>query len=212
MFGFIFPENFNYPYISKSITEFWHRWHMTMGGWFRDYVYIPLGGNRCKKSRWLFNIFVVWATTGLWHGAAWNFVLWGLFFGVLMILEKVFWEKHLQGFGPLRYGYTLLLIIVSFAIFNAPSLRQLGADLKAMFGGAPLWSADTAYYLKSYAVMFLIAIVGATPVCKTLWGKLSAKNQTLDAVAEPLFLAVLLFAVTASLVSGGLNPFLYFRF
>ncbi len=212
MFGFRFPENFNYPFISKSITEFWRRWHMTMGGWFRDYVYIPLGGNRCKKSRWLFNIFVVWATTGLWHGAAWNFVLWGLFFGMLMILEKVFWEKYLQGFGFLRYAYTLLLIIISFAIFNAPTMSQLGADLKAMFGGAALWSADTAYYLRSYGVMFAIAIVGATPLCKTLWGKLSARCKTLEAIAEPLCIAALLFAVTASLVSGGLNPFLYFRF
>ncbi|MBR6825374.1 MAG: MBOAT family protein [Oscillospiraceae bacterium] len=212
IFGFTFPENFNYPFISKSITEFWRRWHMTMGGWFRDYVYVPLGGNRCSKGRWLLNIFIVWATTGLWHGAAWSFVLWGLFFGILLIVEKVFLGEVLKKIGFLRYIYMLILIPVSFAIFNASSIKGLITDLGGMFGAAPLWSADTGYYLREYAVVFVLAILGSTPLCKNLWGKVSARCKTLDAIAEPVVILVLLTAVTASLVSGSLNPFLYFRF
>ena len=212
IFGFRFPENFNYPFISKSISEFWRRWHMTMGGWFRDYVYIPLGGNRCSKGRWLFNTAVVWAVTGLWHGASWNFVLWGLYFGVLMILEKVFLSKYLKKLGALRHVYTMFLILISMVIFNASDLPGVWRDLQGLFGGAPLWTKDTGYYLQNYAMVFLFAIIGCTPLCKTLWAKVSSRYSKLDAVAEPVYLTLLLVAVTACLISGSLNPFLYFRF
>ena len=212
IFGFSFPENFDYPFVSKSITEFWRRWHMTMGGWFRDYLYIPLGGNRCSKGRWFLNIFIVWAATGLWHGAAWNFVLWGLVFGVLLVLEKLFLGKILNRMGGLRHVYVMVIILLSFVLFNASSMSQLGTDLKGLFGGAPLWSADTGYYLKNYAVVFILAIIGSTPLCKTLCTRISGRCPRFAAVAEPLIIIVLLIAVTASLVSGSLNPFLYFRF
>ena len=212
IFGFRFPENFNYPFISKSIAEFWRRWHMTMGGWFRDYVYIPLGGNRCSKARWLFNTAVVWAVTGLWHGASWNFVLWGLYFGVLMIVEKVFLSKVLKKLGVLRHVYTVFLVLISMVIFNASNLPAVWKDLQGLFGAAPLWTKDTGYYLQNYAMVFLFAIIGCTPLCKNLWTKVSSRYSKLDAVAEPVYLTLLLVAVTACLISGSLNPFLYFRF
>ncbi len=212
IFGFSFPENFDYPFISKSITEFWRRWHMTMGGWFRDYLYIPLGGNRCSKSRWFLNIFIVWAATGLWHGAAWNFVLWGLVFGVLLVLEKLFLGKLLKRIGGLRHLYVMVIVLLSFVLFNASSMSHLGADFKGLFGGAPLWSGDTGYYLRNYAVVFVLAVIGSTPLCKKLCTGISHRCPKLAAVGEPLIIVVLLIAVTASLVSGSLNPFLYFRF
>ncbi|MBR4308789.1 MAG: MBOAT family protein [Oscillospiraceae bacterium] len=212
IFGFRFPENFNYPFISKSISEFWRRWHMTMGGWFRDYVYIPLGGNRCSKGRWLFNTAVVWAVTGLWHGASWNFVLWGLYFAVLMILEKVFLQKYLNKLGVLRHLYTMFLIVISFVIFNANDLAGVWTDLRGLFGAAPLWTKDTGYYLQNYAMVFAIGIIGCTPLCKNLWKKISSRFRLLDTIAEPVYMVLLLVAVTSCLISGSLNPFLYFRF
>ena len=144
--GFQFPENFNYPFLSRSITEFWRRWHMTLGGWFRDYLYIPLGGNRVKPARWIFNVLVVWAATGLWHGAAWNFLWWGLFFGAFLVLEKLVLGKLLDKLpAAVHYLYTVPVLLVSFVIFNASSGAQLASDLRAMFGmeGLPGWSADT---------------------------------------------------------------------
>ena len=213
IFGFRFPENFNYPFISKSISEFWRRWHMTMGGWFRDYLYIPLGGSRCNKSRWLFNTFVVWVATGLWHGAAWSFVLWGLFFAVIMIVEKFLIGERLKKLpAALQHLYTMFVFLISMVIFNANGLGQVFGDLKHMFGGAPLWTADTTYYLKNYAVIFVLGILGSTPLFKTLWSKISHRAKGLSAVAEPLYLALLLVAVTACLLNGSLNPFMYFRF
>ena len=213
IFGFKFPENFNYPFISKSISEFWRRWHMSMGGWFRDYVYIPLGGSRCSKGRWIFNTFVVWAVTGLWHGAAWSFVLWGLFFGVVMIAEKLFLGdllKKLPNF--LRHAYTIFIFLISMIIFNGESLLGIWADLKGFFGDAPLWNAATGYYLQNYAVIFVVGILGGTPLCKHLWNKVSSRCKGLSAVAEPIYLFLILIAVTACLLNGSLNPFMYFRF
>ena len=213
IFGFKFPENFNYPFISKSVSEFWRRWHMTMGGWFRDYVYIPLGGSRCSKGRWIFNTFVVWAVTGLWHGAAWSFVLWGLFFGVVMIAEKLFLGKILEKLPNfLGHVYTIFMFLISMIIFNAESMGQILSDLQGFFGNAPLWTADTTYYLKNYAVVFIIGIIGGTPLCKNLWGKISDRCKVLSAVAEPTYLLLILIAVTACLLNGSLNPFMYFRF
>ena len=211
IFGFHFPENFNYPYLSKSVTEFWRRWHMTLGSWFRDYVYIPMGGNRVSRSRWVFNILTVWMLTGLWHGAAWNFVVWGLFFGILLMIEK--WLPGLQKLpGLLRHGYVLLAVIFSFVLFNAESLAMAMGDFAGLlgFGGVPLVSAPAVYYLKSYAVLFGMGIVGATPVAKQ--AGLRIADSKAGAVAEPLFLILLLLVCTAYLVDGSFSPFLYFRF
>ena len=211
IFGFRFIENFNYPYLSKSITEFWRRWHMSLGSWFRDYVYIPMGGNRVSKGRWVFNILTVWMLTGLWHGAAWNFVLWGLLFAALLLIEK--WVPALQKLpGLLRHGYVLLIVVLSFVLFNAESLAQAGGDFSGMFGfaGLPLVTAETWYYLRSYAVLFLLGFVGATPVVKNAALRLSEKK--LGAVVEPLVLLALLLICTAYLVDGSFSPFLYFRF
>ena len=209
IFGFRFPENFNYPYLSRSITEFWRRWHMTLGGWFRDYVYIPLGGNRVSKPRWFLNILVVWMLTGLWHGASWNFVLWGLVFAAFLVLEK-----QLPGLGKLPKGlanvYVLAVVVFSFVLFNASNLSQAGQDLAGMLGlsGLPLVTTESLYQLKSFAVLFLLGILGATPLPKK-WGEAMAqKAPWLDAAA----MLALLLVCTAYLVDGSFNPFLYFRF
>ena len=211
IFGFRFMENFNYPYLSGSVTEFWRRRHMSLGSWYRDYVYIPLGGSRVSRGRWVRNILAVWMLTGLWHGAAWNFVLWGLFFAALLLMEK--WVPALQKLpGFLRHGYVLLAVVLSFVLFNAESLRQAGGDFAALFGfgGLPLVTAETLYYLRSYAVLFAVACFGATPLPKMAakW----AENTWFGRVLEPIFLVGLLLISTAYLVDGSFSPFLYFRF
>ena len=211
IFGFHFLENFNYPYLSKSITEFWRRWHMSLGSWFRDYVYIPLGGNRVKRGRWIFNILVVWMLTGAWHGAAWNFVLWGLYYAVLLLLEK--WIPVLRKLpGVLSHCYVLLLTVLGFVLFNGESLSQAGNDLTALFGfgGLPIASAETLYYLRSYAFLFLLGILGATPVVKYAAQRISGTKA--GPVLELLALIGLLLVCTGYLVDGSFSPFLYFRF
>ena len=210
IFGFHFIENFNYPYLSKSVAEFWRRWHMSLGSWFRDYVYIPMGGNRVGPGRWLVNILVVWMLTGLWHGASWNFVLWGLMFGVLLLVEK--WLPGLQKMPDLlRRSYVLLAVIISFVLFNAASLTQAVGDLAGMFGlaGLPLVSGESLYYLRSYGVIFVLAIIGSTPVVKLAAEKLPRRVAD---VLEPVLTVGLLLICTAYLVDGSFNPFLYFRF
>ena len=212
IFGFRFPRNFQYPYISGSITEFWRRWHMTLGGWFRDYVYIPLGGNRVGKGRWVFNILVVWMLTGLWHGAAWNFVVWGLLFAVLLLLEK--WVPAIQKLpAVLRHGYVLLAVVVSFVIFNAADMAQAFADLGGMFGlaGLPLVTGESIYYLRSYLPLLLVAAVGATPLVRDCALRLQARRGW-AAVLRVAVAMLLLLVCTAYLVDGSFNPFLYFRF
>ena len=209
--GFHFIENFDYPYLSKSVTEFWRRWHMSLGSWFRDYVYIPMGGNRVPKFRWVLNILTVWALTGLWHGAAWNFVVWGLMFAVLLMAEK--WLPQLQKLPTvLRRFYVLLLVVISFVLFNAESFPQAGSDLARMFGfgGIPAVTEATLYYLRSYGVLFVAGFIGSTPLVKTVAAKVSATK--IGAVLEPLALILLLLLCTASLVDGSFSPFLYFRF
>ena len=211
VFGFRFVENFDYPYLSKSVTEFWRRWHKSLGSWFRDYVYIPLGGNRVPKRRWVCNILAVWMLTGLWHGAAWNFVLWGLMFAVLLLAEK--WIPALGKLpGIQRHAYVLLAVVVSFVLFNAESLAQAGSDLAGMFdfGGVPLTSAESLYYLKSFARLFLLGFVGATPVVRDAAQRISGTKA--GAVLEPVVLILLLLVCTAYLVDGSFSPFLYFRF
>ncbi len=216
IFGFHFSENFNYPYISGSITEFWRRWHMSLGSWFRDYVYIPLGGNRVSKAKWLRNILVVWMLTGLWHGAAWNFVLWGLGFAVLLMLEKLLYGKQLAKTRVFRHVYVLFFVTLSFVLFNADSVGQAGAQIGAMFGagGLPLVSTESLYYAKSYAVTFLIAIVGATPLISRAARRLGETGTGARWAADlrPVVMVLLLAACTAFLVDGSFNPFLYFRF
>ena len=216
IFGFRFAENFNYPYISRSITEFWRRWHMSLGTWFRDYVYIPLGGNRVPAGRRFFNILVVWMLTGLWHGAAWNFVLWGLFFALLLLVEKAFLLGRLQNAGALSHVYTLLLVVLSFVIFDAGSIPEAFSRLGALFGagGLPFATAETLYYLRSFAVVFAVAVIGATPLPARLAARLAdgGMGSRVMTVASPLVLAALLAVITAYLVDGSFNPFLYFRF
>ena len=211
IFGFHFIENFHYPYLSKSVTEFWRRWHMSLGSWFRDYVYIPMGGNRVSKPRWVLNILTVWALTGLWHGAAWNFVLWGLMFAVLLMAEK--WLPGLQKLpGVLRRFYVLLLVVISFVLFNAESLSQVGSDLAGMFGlgGLPFATEATLYYLRSFGILFLAGFVGATPLVKNTAARLRATK--IGPMLEMLFLLFLLLLCSAYLVDGSFSPFLYFRF
>jgi len=209
IFGFTFLENFNYPFISRSATEFWRRWHISLGSWFRDYVYIPMGGSRVGKVRMFVNIFVVWLLTGFWHGAAWNFIAWGLYFAVLLIVEKFFILKYLNKSKILSHIYLLFFVIISFVIFNAASMSEAFAYIGAMFGvgDIPFSSAETLYYLRSYTVVIIIGIIGATPLPKTLANK--AKFTTF---AEPVVLLLLLAVCTAYLVDGSFNPFLYFRF
>ena len=210
LFGFHFIENFDYPYLSKSVTEFWRRWHMSLGSWFRDYVYIPLGGNRVSKKRWVFNILVVWMLTGAWHGAAWNFVLWGLLFAVLLLLEKWLPLRNLP--DVLRHGYVLAVITLSFVLFNAESMAQAGSDFAALFGfgGLPLTTGETLYYLKSYGLLFAAACLGATPLPKLLAKR--AANSPCGPVLDFVFQVLLLMICTAYLVDGSFSPFLYFRF
>ena len=209
--GFHFIENFDYPYLSKSVTEFWRRWHISLGSWFRDYVYIPMGGNRVTRFRWMLNILTVWALTGLWHGAAWNFVVWGLLFAVLLMAEK--WLPQLTKLPTvLRRFYVLLLVVISFVLFNAESFSQAGSDLARMFGfgGIPAVTEATLYYLRSYGVLFAAGFIGATPLVKTIAAKIRATK--IGAILEPLALILLLLLCTASLVDGSFSPFLYFRF
>ncbi|MBR5520235.1 MAG: MBOAT family protein, partial [Clostridia bacterium] len=217
IFGFKFPENFNYPYISRSITEFWRRWHMSLSTWFRDYIYIPLGGNRVGKWKHIRNIFAVWLLTGFWHGASWNFIAWGLMFGILLVVEKFFLGKVLEKLPKFcRHIYVMFLVVISFVIFNANSMGEAMVNLRGMFGAydIPLVSSDALYYLRSYAVVFIVAILGATPLAKVLMAKLAAseRGEKIRNLAEPVFLAALLAIVTAFLIDGSFNPFLYFRF
>ena len=211
LFGFHFPENFDYPYLSRSITEFWRRWHMTLGGWFRDYVYIPLGGNRCSRIKWLRNLAIVWLLTGLWHGAAWNFVLWGAMFGLLLMVEKLWLGKLLEKIPAFfRHIYVLLLVIVSFVIFNAGSIPDAFVTLKQMFGGAALYNAESLLALKNYAVILAIGCIAATDLPKKLVSRI--QDRKFMTFLEPAFLAALLILATSCIVDGSFNPFIYFRF
>lgn len=216
VFGFHFLENFNYPYISASITEFWRRWHMSLGTWFRDYVYIPLGGNRVGRARQLLNILVVWMLTGFWHGAAWNFVVWGLMFAVLLIMEKLWLLKPLSKCRPLAHLYVVFFVVISFVIFNAENMGQALSDIGGLFGagGIPLVSAEAVYCLRSFALVLILAVLGATPLLRNGLVRLSkypTAGKVLNAL-EPFTLFVLLLVMTGYLVDGSFNPFLYFRF
>ena len=208
IFGFTFLENFDFPYISKSITEFWRRWHMSLGTWFRDYVYIPMGGNRVSKPRFVFNILTVWFLTGFWHGADWQFMAWGVFYGVLLLIEKFWLKKYLDKMpNVLNHIYVLFFTAIGFVIFNSVSMAGASEDLMGMFGMLKLPFAGTGF-------MFIIGALLATPIIKNLLKKVDSTKigGKIIAVAKPLGFAAVLIMVTGYLVDGSFNPFLYFRF
>ena len=214
IFGFHFIENFNYPFISKSIAEFWRRWHMSLGSWFRDYVYIPMGGNRVKPLRWFFNILTVWMLTGLWHGAAWNFVVWGLYFAFFLVIEKLFLSKLLEKSVVLSHIYVIITVLISFVIFSSPDIPTAGYEIKALLGlsDIPFITNETMYYLKSYAFLICLALIGSTPFVKTVAEKVSIKwEKAVNVLEVPVLFALFVISV-AYLVDGSFNPFLYFRF
>ena len=222
VFGFHLPENFDYPYIAKSASEFWRRWHRTLSFWFRDYVYIPLGGNRCSRGRQVFNLLVVWMLTGLWHGSAWNFVLWGLYYALLLMGEKFLWGRALERLPvALRHIYALVLITVGWVLFRSTSLGQVGEMVSAMFGAAPggLWSGEAVYYIKQFRWELLMAIPAALPVKNWLRDRLSARREQgsrTASVALALGPKVLAFGLLGwscvRLLSSTFRSFLYFQF
>lgn len=216
IFGFDFMENFNYPFISSSISEFWRRWHISLGSWFRDYVYIPMGGSRCSGKKLIINILTVWFLTGFWHGAAWNFIIWGLFFAVLLTVEKLWLKDWLKSAPVTGRIYTLFFIIISFVIFSGESAKDIFMKLEGMFGisDTPFISKEFLYYFKSYSGTLLIALIGATPLFETFRKYMYRKKHSslIMESAEIPVLLVLLFLCVSYLVDGSFNPFLYFRF
>lgn len=216
MFGFHFLENFNYPYVSGSITEFWKRWHISLSTWFRDYVYIPLGGSRAGKAKTVRNIFIVWLLTGFWHGAAWNFVIWGMYYFVLLLCEKNGLLKRLEKCPPaVRHMYALFFINLGWVIFSYDRLPALYHALRNLFGmgGLPVSNTRTVYWVLSYGLFLLIACVAATPLPKRLAVKILRRTKPVAAgIMETLFMLLVLTLSTAFLASDAFNPFLYFRF
>lgn len=210
MFGFEFIENFNYPYISKSVVEFWKRWHISLTNWFREYVYFPLGGNRVSKPKWIRNILVVWLLTGIWHGAGWNFLLWGLYYALFMLGERLFWGKGLAKLpAPVQHLYAMIVVLVGWGLFAIEDMGQLGRYLLVCFGGGSLVDAFTLYQLWSYLPLLVILVFAALPMGRKLYLRLPEKVQS---VATPVLVLVSLVLCTASLVDASYNPFLYFRF
>lgn len=216
MFGFQFLENFRYPYTSKSITEFWRRWHISLGTWFREYVYIPLGGNRKGKWNHLRNIMLVWFLTGIWHGASWNFVVWGVYFGVILIIEKWFFIKYLEKLpNIIKRIYTIFLIWISWVIFAHDSIKSGLQYVKVMFGFGQggFYNTQTLYLVLNYGILIFILIVGATDLPKRIMGYISKNNETIGVVVMKILFIISIFVVSvAYLVDASYNPFLYFRF
>lgn len=217
IFGFHFLENFNYPLISKSISEFWRRWHISLGTWFRDYIYIPMGGNRVGEFKYIFNITVIWLLTGLWHGAQWNFIIWGLYFAIFLILEKFYINDFIKKLPPIAgHVYMLFIVTIGFVLFNGNGINECLQNLKGMFGllNIPISNDETLYYLKSYAFVLTIAIIGATPLAASLFKKITSleKGMFVLDLFQPILNIFLLLLITSFLVDGSFNPFLYFRF
>ena len=214
MFGFRILENFNYPLIASSITDFWRRWHISLSSWFRDYIYIPLGGNRTGKIKWIRNIFVVWFLTGFWHGASWNFIIWGLYFFVFLVIEKMFLKKVLDKTKIIKYIYTFVVIIISFLIFNVESVDEIFSGIKNMFylNGGVFCLNSTRVVFKNYLVLLIISFIGATPLMKYVSAKLLNSFKNLHGIIEIMCLLFLLVLSTAFLIDNAFNPFLYFRF
>ncbi len=210
MLGFEFLENFNYPYISKSVVEFWKRWHISLTTWFREYVYFPLGGNRVSKAKWIRNILTVWLLTGIWHGAGWNFLLWGLYYGLLMLAERLFLGRWLEKLpNALRHGYTMIAVLLGWALFAVEDMGRLGAYLRSLSGGGGLFAPVDGYRLRTYLPMLVILTIASTPLMKHVWEKLGERARS---VLLPVLVLGALILCTASLVDAGYNPFLYFRF
>lgn len=210
MLGFHFPENFARPYTAASVTEFWRRWHISLTTWFREYLYIPLGGSRRGTARTVRNIFIVWLCTGFWHGASWNFILWGLHFFLWLMLEKYLLKDFLQRLPRwLRHAYTLLVVFAGWGIFAMEDLSVCGGYFRVCFGGGALWSAVDGYYLRTYAVLLVLLTVGSANTVKAVWERLPERAR--ETLAPVLMLAGLVLC-TAYLVDGSYNPFLYFRF
>ncbi len=212
MLGFEFSKNFDYPYISRSLTEFWRRWHISLGSWFREYLYIPLGGNRVSRPRLLVNLMLVWAATGIWHGASWNFLLWGLYYGALLVLEKFFLARRMEKWPVwLRHVYALFFVLVGWALFAVENFSRLGPFLAALFGfaGGGLYDGAFVYYLRGYGPMLVIAAVASTPLALRLWQRLREKPRL---VLTPALLLAGMLLCTCYLVDATYNPFLYFRF
>lgn len=220
MFGFDFLENFNYPYISESITEFWRRWHISLGTWFKDYVYIPLGGNRLNKKRTYLNLFIVWLLTGFWHGASWNYVLWGLYFGVIIAIEKAGLLKFLEGLKkPIRHAYAIILLIIGWVFFVFEDISAGYNYLRTMFGlsNVKLYDSQFIYYLSSYMVILIVLVIGSTPFIKNrhkaILNKLNGKQKEFyQQILVTGIYFIILFLSTAYLADASYNPFLYFRF
>lgn len=215
MFGFHFPENFMYPYQSKSITDFWRRWHMTLSSWFKEYVYIPLGGNRKGTKKQIRNIIIVWALTGLWHGANWNFLLWGLYFAVLLIIEKIWLKKWLQRFPDIiQHLYALFFIIIGWTIFAYPDMPSKMEYIKTMFGigNHKLWNNEAIYLIYTYAILFLILIVASTDLPKKVVHRWIKKESFLCYAGKTVYILTIFLLSIAYLVNSSYNPFLYFRF
>ena len=210
IFGFRFLENFDHPYLSASVTEFWRRWHMSLTGWFREYLYIPLGGSRCGTAKTLRNILIVWFCTGLWHGASWNFLLWGLYFAAWLVLEKYVLREILKRTPAwVKHLYTLAVVFTGWGIFAMEDLAVCGGYFSVCFGGGPLWSAADGYVLRSYGLTFLVLVLASTTLGQRLWRRLPRRAER---VLTPVLMGLGLTLCTAYLVDGSYNPFLYFRF
>ena len=215
MFGFHFLENFNYPLIAKSITDFWRRWHISLSSWLKDYIYIPLGGNRKGALLQYRNIFIVWFLTGLWHGASWNFIFWGIYFGILLMLEKRFLKNYLEKHPIFAHAYTFFLVMISFVIFHFDHLPELGIFLKSMFGleSLAMVNHETIYYLRSYAVVLMISMIAMTPIKNQIERWSENKNfLKVRNIIEPIYYIVIFILTVSFLIDESFNPFLYFRF
>ena len=213
VFGMDFDENFNFPYISRSITEFWRRWHITLSSWFRDYIYIPLGGNRKGLLKQIRNVLIVWFLTGAWHGASWNFILWGLYFGGILILEKTFMLKILEKAGKVfSHIYSIVLILIGWVIFAFEDLSQIGMYLQSMFNINNFINNETLYYLKNYGLITIIGIICSTVIVKKFIEKINKSNSNICGILETIIYMTIFVLCTANLVSDSFNPFLYFRF
>lgn len=214
--GFDFPENFDHPLESGSVTEFWRRWHMTLGSWFRDYLYIPLGGNRVSKIRWFFNILIVWLATGLWHGADWTFLVWGLYFAFWLVAEKLLYKRYLEKIKIFNHIYLLLIVMAGFVIFDAGSLKEAGTTFMMMSGlkGIPALTKESLFYIRDYGFLAAIAFIGAFSAPQRLIRRLLEREcgRKVLNILEPLFIAACMILSTAFIINGSFNPFLYFRF
>lgn len=207
IFGFHFLENFNYPLIATSVKDFWRRWHISLSSFLKDYIYIPLGGSRCSNSRYIFNLFVVWFLTGFWHGADYNFILWGLYFGLVLIIEKFVFKGFFDRHKVLGFIYTFLIVNISFVIFNHSNILDVKNFMAGLFNFKYLVDKDTLFYLKNYVVFFIVCIIGITPLCKNIYSRLKNKD-----LANIVLVVLLLIVSTAYIIDATFMPFLYFRF